>query len=86
MFYNDLVCYSSYDDYGPPYKQMCFRFNTAQRELNSGDMVYQYFSSITFDNVVSDDYDDNGFQSQTSTYSTNICDLLEGYYYTPILW
>jgi len=83
LFYNDLVCYSSYDDYETSIQPMCFRFNTAQRELNSGDMAYQYFSSITFDNVVSDDYDDNGFSSQTSTYSTNICDLPEGYYYTP---
>lgn len=82
-FYGDLCCYSDDMCEEQSIQMVDFRFNTAQRELtNSNYTAYNFMSSISYDEIISDDYDDNGFKERTYTI-TDAVTRREGYYYKP---
>lgn len=73
-----------------------FRFNTAQRELNIDNNNINGFSSVKYDEIVRDDFDQNGFMVSAFTYSSAgtssrigransteppVCQRPEGYFY-----
>lgn len=66
-----------------------FRFNTAQREINSNDTSFQYFKGTVYDELISDDYDASGFNISAVTYDGDsisnqtlyVCQRPEGYVY-----
>lgn len=77
-FYGDIVEYCPWTCEETTLSDVCFRFNTAQRELNidspGSDPIFK------FDEISRDDYDTNGFK--VCTYGvTNIANRDEGYYY-----
>lgn len=78
-FYGDLCCYSPIECYEEIIQPIMNRFNTAQRELTTLDTSFQYFSSITTNEIVSGDYSSDGYSSTTNTH---LCTpRKEGYYY-----
>jgi hypothetical protein len=82
-YYGDLCCYSQTEYLETSIQQVCHRFNTAQRELNSRDKAYNIFSEFRYESsITSDDYDANGFIVSKDTM-TNVCKRKEGYYYEP---
>ena len=54
-FYGDLCSYSPYEQVEDIIDPVMFRFTTAQRELNEGDLAYSVFSSVTYDELIVDD-------------------------------
>lgn len=82
-FYGDLCCYSEPLCDEQSIQMIDFRFNTAQRELTNNFESYLNFSEgIVHDEIISDDYDDNGFKVKMNTIS-NAVNRREGYYYKP---
>lgn len=87
-FYGDLCCYSTrlLDEY--VIQQIEFRFNTAQRELQYGDISYLSFYKLKYDEIVKDDYDDLT-DPKKETFEVkeyeidNVCQRKEGYVYNP---
>lgn len=78
-FYGDLCCFSPSEYNEETISDSYFRFNTAQRELNSNDLSYNNFNTIIEDKLESDDYDTTGF---TVNEISNDCEIKkEGYYY-----
>ena len=80
-FFGDLVCYNNAFCREEVIQPFCYRFNTAQRELNDGDSTFAYFKTFTTHYIAMDDYDKN-----FSTGSTSVEDASqrkEGYYYHP---
>lgn len=96
-FYGDLVCYDSLNCNETHIQYVNFRFNTAQRELTSGDTSFEYFRGYYYDEIKSDDYDKDGFYlegdakkdkpnpcpSMGSNPEYPVCQRKEGYYYQP---
>ena len=84
-FYGDLCCYSTklLDEY--VIQQVDFRFNTAQRELINNDVSYNYFSSLFYDEITQDDYDNlpNSNFKGSKKEIINVCQRNEGYLYIP---
>lgn len=93
FFYNDVVEYSRAESRERSIQQVQFRFNTAQRELQDSN---DSFTGITFDTVMSDDYDYESFRTGVIEYnngnpktntpdnpSYNLFYQCEGYYYQP---
>lgn len=75
-FYGDIVELCPWTCIETPISDVCFRFNTAQREHaeNSGGSIFQ------FDEILSDDYDDDGFK--LCKYNVlYVATRQEGYYY-----
>jgi hypothetical protein len=75
-FYGDLCAYSSLKLEEKSIQQIEFRFNTAQRESNS-----KYFQNLIHHEIVSDDYDLDGFVC--SSISEEFKGRREGYVYHP---
>lgn len=74
-FYGDIVEFCPWTCEETVLSDVCFRFNTAQRDKLVGDDVL-----FKFDEISSDDYDNNGFK--ISTYSIKRMTYRpEGYYY-----
>lgn len=96
-FYGDLVCYDSLNCNEIHIQYVNFRFNTAQRELTSGDTSFEYFKGYYYDEIRSDDYDKDGFYLEGDKNNDNekpcpsmgsdpkypVCQRREGYYYQP---
>lgn len=84
-FYGDLCCYSAklLDEY--IIQPIDFRFNTAQRELISNDLAYNYFYNIYYDEITQDDYDNlpNSKFIVTKNEIEGVCQRKEGYLYNP---
>lgn len=84
-FYGDLCCYSKklLDEY--TIQPINFRFNTAQRELIEEDKSYIYLSTLYYDEITQDDYDNlpNSNFKVTQNKIDNVCQRKEGYVYTP---
>ena len=74
-FYGDIVEFCPWTCEETVLSDVCFRFNTAQRDkFEGGDVLFK------FDEIQSDDYDDNGFK----IYTYNVRNMTyrpEGYYY-----
>ena len=81
-FYGDLCCYSETLCDEQSIQMVDFRFNTAQREINNSFRSYPFLNSITYDEIMSDDYDDNEFNCKEYLF-TNAANRKEGYYYKP---
>lgn len=75
-FYGDVVEFCPWTCEETPISDVCFRFNTAQRELNDSD---NNAIGIIFDEISSDDYD-KSFNICTYKVSQSI-NRKEGYYY-----
>lgn len=74
-FYGDVVEFCPWTCEETVISDVCFRFNTAQRELtDDGDAGFR------FDEILTDDFDDDGFKICTYKVS-NIINRNEGYYY-----
>ena len=96
-FYGDLVCYDSLNCNEIHIQYVNFRFNSAQRELTSGDTSFEYFRGYYYDEIKSDDYDKDGFYLEGDKNNDNekpcpsmgsdtkypVCQRREGYYYQP---
>lgn len=80
-FYGDLCAYSPIKLEEKSIQQIEFRFNTAQRELGSGSESYKYFKELKHHEILSDDYDLNGFVC--SAITENFSGRREGYVYNP---
>ncbi|MBR6516689.1 MAG: hypothetical protein IKT40_07500 [Bacilli bacterium] len=78
-FYGDICYYSDSLLKEFIIQPICYRFNTAQREYMYNDNTN--YNRITHDEIVSDDYDYNGFNVEQQNYE--IEDTSEGYYYYP---
>ena len=81
-FYGDLCCYSETLCDEQSIQMVDFRFNTAQREINNSFKSYPFLNTITYDEIMSDDYDDNDFNCREYIF-TNAGNRKEGYYYKP---
>lgn len=81
-FYGDLCCYSKLSFDESVIQKVDFRFNTAQRELNSEDKLREYFSTLYWDEISSDDNDDS-FKIKTESASKDHMYRREGYCYEP---
>lgn len=81
-FYGDLCSYSDQTLKEEVIQQVEMRFNTAQRELTILDKSYKYFSTLSYDNIISDDKDINGFACKTFEVN-NAHQHKEGYCYNP---
>lgn len=81
-FYGDLCSYSSKNLIEKSIQQVEFRFNTAQRELSTLDESFKYFNTLYYDEILSDDLDENQFQGQEIAI-TNANQRKEGYCYYP---
>lgn len=76
-FYGDIVEFCPWTCEETVLSDVCFRFNTEQRDRLVGDDV-----NFHFDEILSDDYDDAGFK--VTTYGVKrITYRPEGYYYKP---
>lgn len=82
-FYGDLCCYS---------QSMCdefiiqdigYRFNTAQRELTNRFKAKDFFNTLTYDEIDSDDYDEGNKFSVGINKINDAAHRKEGYYYKP---
>lgn len=81
-FYGDLCAYSNKRLIEEPIQQIEMRFNTAQREISSLDKSFQYFKTLYYDEIKSDDLDRDGFMSvENEVYAAN--QHREGYCYHP---
>lgn len=81
-YFGDLCCYSKVMCDEQIIQDIGYRFNTAQREVNSTYKAYEFFNDIIYDEIESDDYDDVGFN--TKQYTLNeAANRKEGYYYKP---
>lgn len=75
-FYGDIVEFCPWTCEETVISDVCFRFNTAQRELEENDNE----ALFKFDEILSDDYDLTGFK--IGTYNVNhMTRRLEGYYH-----
>ena len=81
-FYGDLCCYSESMCEEQSIQMVDFRFNTAQRELTNNYAASDLIDAISYDEIGSDDFDDNGFKGRTYTFP-NSASRREGYYYKP---
>ena len=72
-FYGDLCVYSYLNSLEESLQSCCHRFNTYQREKKVNHIVYNELQS--------DDYDDQGFN--VIRHTLNFGRILEGYYYKP---
>ena len=81
-FYGDLCCYSEEMCEEQSIQMVDFRFNTAQRELTNSYDAFNFINDITYDEISSDDYDDNGFKEKIEKFN-NSAYRKEGYYYKP---
>lgn len=81
-FYGDLCCYSESMCEEQSIQMVDFRFNTAQRELTNNYAASEFIDAISYDEIGSDDFDDNGFKGRTYTFP-NSANRREGYYYKP---
>lgn len=81
-FYGDLCEYSHINQSESSIQMIGFRFNTAQRELDNSFKSYQFFSKLNYDEILTDDYDYDGYVTTSYTYD-NVCEEREGYYYHP---
>jgi hypothetical protein len=78
-FYGDLVCFSPSECKEDTLQMAQFRFNTAQRELNTNGA----YSSIKYDEIEFDDYDTKSFKATLNNSIPNTDNHKEGYYYEP---
>lgn len=81
-FYGDIVEFDKYTLSETVLSDVCFRFNTLQRETDFsllGEDNLDY-SEFTYDEITSDDYDRDGFQVKTEN-PKNVNKRKEGYYY-----
>lgn len=81
-FYGDIVEFDKYTLAETVLSDVCFRFNTLQREtdfsqLDKDDLDYGEF---TYDEITSDDYDLDGFKIK-NIKPKNVTIRKEGYYY-----
>lgn len=81
-FYGDIVEFDKYTLSETVLSDVCFRFNTLQRETNfsqlgKDDLDYGEF---TYDEITSDDYDLDGFKIKNIN-PKNVTIRKEGYYY-----
>ncbi len=74
FFYGDIVEFNPYTFDETVISNVYYRFNTAQREMSGNGWTYE----VT--NLISDDYDENGFSAVTQEFSSY---KPEGYYYLP---
>lgn len=81
-FYGDLCCYSEHTCYEQVIQNIDYRFNTAQREVISGDKTYNFLNKLFYEEIVNDDYDNNDYKVEVKSYNdANI--RKEGYFYNP---
>lgn len=102
MFDGDVAEFIPYDAREVVLADIMHRFNTAQRELTTEELMNLFGDSssdvFTFDEIVSDDYDKDGFMLERQELQNNTfkpegsrgavteCDAVrrpEGYYYKP---
>lgn len=81
-FYGDLCCFSPSLMREEVIQVVENRFNTAQRELIDSDTSNSYFNVLEYDEIISDDYDANGFEVKTEIIN-NSHRKGEGYVYMP---
>ena len=81
-FYGDLCAFSQKRVLEVPIQQIEMRFNTAQREISSLDKSYDYFKTLYYDEILTDDKDTKGFVSQENAI-LNAHQHKEGYCYHP---
>lgn len=79
-FIGDICYYSSSTAEEVSIQTICYRFNTAQRELKESDNAYPIFKDLIYDEIMTDDYDSASFNVESETVS-NVCQRKEGYYY-----
>lgn len=87
FFYGDLCSYDKTNLIETPIQDIYYRFNTLQREINSGYTTYGYFSAYTYNTIVYDNLD-YGYEpdDDTNNFSTLIVETVphyEGYCYHP---
>lgn len=82
-YYGDLASYNEETALETVIQPTMFRFNTAQRELNSAAKfnAFTYFNRFYVDELITDDYDTNSFNCEKIEGSTRCCVHNEGYYY-----
>jgi hypothetical protein len=80
-FYGDICYYDNYNALEVILQPFYHRFNTAQREA-SESQSRNYFNKYQYDEIVSDDYDDENWKKETITQN-NPNEQKEGYYYNP---
>lgn len=80
-FIGDLCYYSPSTAEEFSIQKICYRFNTAQRELKEGDEAYSIFRELIYDEIITDDYDADGFKVKDDNVFDNVCQRKEGYYY-----
>lgn len=81
-FYGDLCEYSKKRLVEQSIQQVEMRFNTAQREVCSLDKSYKYFKTLYYDEIISDDFDENLFESKEYEIN-NANQKKEGFCYYP---
>lgn len=81
LFLGDVVEFNKIDAKETVLDSVYHRFNTNQREHSFGDS----FSSFNWDELISDDYDPDGFKVVTTATTMDEASNLrpEGYYYKP---
>lgn len=80
-YIGDLCCYCETDCSETSIQMVQHRFNTAQRELRNATSE-EYFDKLIYDELVSDDYDYDGFKVNVNEFN-GVCRRKEGYYYEP---
>lgn len=81
-FYGDLCCFSESTFDETEIQQVCYRFNTAQREVPEEWGSYDYLKTLEYQELVSDDYDYK-FNVDDKTVDRVMCQMANGYYYEP---
>lgn len=81
-FYGDIVEFDRYTLSETVLSDVCFRFNTLQRETDFSQLGEGYldYGEFKYDEITSDDYDRDGFKLETAELK-NATIRKEGYYY-----
>ena len=86
FFYGDVVSFNPNECIENVLSDVCFRFNTAQREWNADKN--NWIGQFRYDEITSDDYDysngEDSFNAEEKELNTDeSCDTIrpEGYYY-----
>lgn len=81
-FYGDLCSFNASEFLEEVIQPVCYRFNTAQRELVEGEFgSFSKFKTMHYDELIKDD-DDSQFQVKNNSFD-GVCRNVNGYYYEP---
>lgn len=86
-FYGDICSFDWYGYQETVIQEVCYRFAPAQRELNEEDSVFNVFKEFSYDEIKTDDNDDEfeveTFSIPSNSTGTPVCQRKEGYIYEP---